>query len=75
MWKTDFTLKIDAHPEEGLQTVDVHQGVEYWHIHGLDINTVLLPKDDNVLGQIIEVCQAIIDHEDNPLNTACRTKV
>ena len=68
MFKTDFTLKIDAHPEDGFQTVEVHQGVEYWHIDGIDINTVMLPKDDNVLAQIIDVCEQLINHEDNPLN-------
>jgi hypothetical protein len=68
MWKEKFQLRIDAHPEDGFQTVDVSMDGDYWVISGLDINDLRLPNDDNVLAQISSVCELIVNHPDNPLN-------
>lgn len=68
MWKEKFELRIDAHPEDGMQTVEISQDGDYWIIEGLDSEPVKLPNDDNVLAQIMDICQQIIDHVDNPLN-------
>lgn len=68
MWKEKFTLRIDAHPEDGMMNVSVSREGDYWIIDGLDSKPVRLPNDDNVLAQIISVCERIVNHPDNPLN-------
>jgi hypothetical protein len=75
MWKEKFELRIDAHPEDGMMNVLVSRDGDYWIIDGLDSEPVRLPNDDNVLGQVMEVCQQIIDHVDNPLNFHLRSKI
>jgi hypothetical protein len=68
MWKKEFILRVDAHPGDGMLRVSVTQDADDWVISGLDVKDLRLPNDDNVLAQIIDVCQQIIDHPDNPLN-------
>ena len=75
MWKKNFTIKVDAHPFDGMETVSLYHDDNYWYIGGLDINALKLPKDDNVLSQIISVCEQIINHDDNPLNAPMKRQV
>lgn len=69
MWKEKIEVSVTSYQENRIcENVEISQDGKYWTIHNLDAEPIKLPMDDQVLGQIMDVCLAIIDHEDNPLN-------
>ncbi len=49
--------------DKGWCNVTVAKMSEVYRVDSIDVKPVYLPRDDDALGMIMDVCQAIIDNE------------